>query len=61
MKAAQAYAKDGTLPKSARDPRCFEGVRGGWFVEKDGVDWIDGYRKQLANAPLAYDDVHAAE
>ncbi|MCD6075765.1 MAG: rieske [2Fe-2S] domain protein [Rhodospirillales bacterium] len=61
VKAAQAYAKDGTLPKSARDPRCFEGVRGGWFVEQEGVDWQDGYRKQLANAPLTYDDVQAAE
>ncbi len=61
VKAATDYAKDGTLPKSARDPRQFEGVRGGWFVESTGVDWQDGYRKQIANAPLAFDDVQAAE
>jgi len=61
IRAARAFEKDGTLPKSARDPRLFEGARGGWFVEKNGVDWIDGYRKQIANAPLSFDDVQAAE
>ena len=61
VKAATDYAKDGTLPKSARDPRQFEGVRGGWFTEKDGVDWLDGYRKQIAKAPLKYDAVQAAD
>jgi phthalate 4,5-dioxygenase oxygenase subunit len=52
VRAAQEYAKDGTLPPNAANPTAFEGVRGGFFVEKSNVEWIDAYRGQVANAPL---------
>ena len=61
VRAAQEYAKSGTLPPNAGDARIFEGVRGGFFVAKSSVDWVEAYRAQVANAPLSSWTQRAAE
>jgi hypothetical protein len=51
VRAAQAYVADGTLPPSAKDPSLFDGVRGGHFVAKDNVEWLEAYRAEVPKAP----------
>ncbi len=52
IRAAQAYAQSGTLPKSAGDPTVYRNVRGGQYVYMNSVDWRDGYHDKIATAPL---------
>ena len=61
VKAAQAYAKDGTLPKSATDPSVYRSVRGGQFVTQEGADWVESYQHKIATAPLKAPVQMAAE
>ena len=66
VKAATEYQKNGTLPQSARDPEIFDGVRGGFFVADENVDWQEAYAAEVTAAPLAehlsaYETVEAAE
>jgi phthalate 4,5-dioxygenase len=60
VKAAQAYEKDGTLPPSARDASLFDGVRGGHFVCKDNIEWLDAYRAEVPKAPAGLRTTQAA-
>ena len=61
VKAAQTYAKDGTLPKSALDPSVYRSVRGGQFVTKEGADWIASYKHKIETAELKVPMPMAAE
>jgi phenylpropionate dioxygenase-like ring-hydroxylating dioxygenase large terminal subunit len=61
VKAAQMYAKDGTLPKSATDPTVYRSVRGGQFVTKEGADWIESYKHKIETAELKVPMAMAAE
>ena len=61
VRAAQAYAKDKTLPANATDASQFASVRGGFFVEKSDVDWTEAYKSQVDSAPLAHYLARAAE
>ena len=40
---------------------AFDGVRGGNYQARDGLDWLEGYRDQLARSPLEAITVKAAE
>jgi phthalate 4,5-dioxygenase len=61
VRAATAFAKDGTLPKSARDPSILDGVRGGQFVTPNGVDWLAAYQENLEKVTLRPALARAAE
>ncbi|NQV57385.1 MAG: (2Fe-2S)-binding protein, partial [Rhodospirillales bacterium] len=52
VRAAKAYVEGGALPPCAADPALFDGARGGFFVEKDNVTWLDAYQGQIEAAPL---------
>ena len=53
LRAADAYAKDGTLPAAASDPSAFARTRGGAFFTEDGADWIESYDEIMSAAPIA--------
>jgi phthalate 4,5-dioxygenase len=54
LKAARGIAADGTLPPGAADPLCLTGIRGGHFVAKKELDWLDALAQQRTEAsPLA--------
>jgi phthalate 4,5-dioxygenase oxygenase subunit len=61
VRAAQAFAEKGVLPKSALDPSVYRDVRGGQFVTKEGADWVQSYQDKVANAPLKSPIKMAAE
>ncbi|NQV57600.1 MAG: Rieske 2Fe-2S domain-containing protein [Rhodospirillales bacterium] len=52
IRAANAYAKDGTLPPCAANPAAFAGTRGGAFFTDEGADWLESYREIMAQAPI---------
>ena len=47
IRAAQAYAKDGTLPESQSDPTVYRDVRAGQYLYINHIDWRDGYRDNV--------------
>ena len=49
--SALAYEKDKTLPPSVDHPEYYDRVRGGHFVAKEGIPWLEAYRKLLAASP----------
>ena len=53
LRAADAYAKDGTLPAAATDPSAFARTRGGAFFTEEGADWIEAYEEIMSAAPIA--------
>ena len=53
LRAAKAYAKDGTLPPSAGQPNSCAGVRGGTFFADPDADWFEVSREIVASAPVA--------
>jgi phthalate 4,5-dioxygenase len=61
LRAIQAYSDKGTLPKSASDPSVYAWVRGGQFITKEGVEWVEAYENKVANAPLKAPIQMAAE
>ncbi len=61
IRAARAYKKDGTLPKSVKDPAVYAGARGGYYQAAKKDDWQEAYKKQLAKAPLRLGKAQAAE
>ncbi len=61
VRAAQEYEKDGTLPQAAENAELFANVRGGHFVDKENVEWLDAYQKQVEAAPLSHYMPKAAE
>jgi phthalate 4,5-dioxygenase oxygenase subunit len=52
LRAAEAYAKDGTLPAAASNPSAFARTRGGAFFTEDGADWIEAYDEIMSAAPI---------
>ena len=48
--AAQAHAKDGSVPSTVDRPELTRGARGGSFVCSDKIDWLDAYAEQMRNA-----------
>jgi len=61
VRAAQAFAEKGVLPKSATDPSVYRYVRGGQFITKADADWVKSYEEKVANAPLKAPVQMAAE
>ena len=61
VKAAVAFAEKGELPGSYGRVDAFDGVRGGNYQAPEGIDWIEGYRDQIARSPLDTITVKAAE
>jgi hypothetical protein len=61
LRAAAEFGASGKLPPSASDPALFAAARGGFFVEKDSVAWLDAYRDQIAAAPVRLEGGEAAE
>ena len=61
VRAAAEFEASGKLPPCAADPAIFASARGGFFVEKDSVAWLDAYRDQMAAAPLRLAGEEAAE
>ena len=52
LKAARGMAQ-GATPPGAADPLCLDGVRGGHFVSKQGVEWLQALKDQRdAAAPV---------
>jgi hypothetical protein len=47
LKAARAFAENGTVPPGVDDPEVFLGARSGYFLADDGVDWLDAYDAQV--------------
>src|SRR6185312_1288892 len=53
LKAAHGTAQ-GTMPPGAADPLCLDGVRGGHFVAKQGIEWLQALKDQReAAVPVA--------
>ena len=52
VRAANAYAKDGTLPPCASDPTAFAGTRGGAFLTEEDADWLEAYEEIMQEAPI---------
>ncbi|MFP6734770.1 MAG: Rieske 2Fe-2S domain-containing protein [Rhodospirillales bacterium] len=52
LRAANAYAKGGTLPAAASDPSVFAGTRGGAFFTEAGADWLEAYDEIMSAAPI---------
>jgi hypothetical protein len=48
--AAQAHAKDGSIPATVDRPELTRGARGGSFVCADTIDWLDAYAEELRKA-----------
>jgi len=48
--AAQAHAKDGSVPATVDRPELTRGARGGSFVCSDKIDWLDAYAEQMRKA-----------
>ena len=61
VRAAAEFEASGKLPPCAADLDIFAAARGGFFVEKDSVAWLDAYRDQIAAAPLRLTGEEAAE
>jgi len=61
VRSALDHAKDGTLPKSALDPKVYEGVRSGQFVAPEARDWLEATAEKIAANPLNYSLAQAAE
>ena len=61
LEAASLLARQGTLPRSAREPGACASVRGGHFVAAEDEDWLDAYAKRIADAPLEIAATQAAE
>ena len=61
VRAAQLYAEQGILPKSASDASVYRSVRGGQFVTKKDADWVESYRHKIETAPLKAPVALAAE
>jgi hypothetical protein len=61
IRAAKAYKKDGTLPKSAKDPTVYAKARGGYYQAPKKEDWQAAYKNQIAKAPLKIKGAEAAE
>jgi len=61
MRAAAEFEGTGKLPPSAADPALFGAARGGFFVAKESVAWLDAYRDQMAAVPLRLEGEEAAE
>ncbi len=61
IRAARAYKKNGTLPKSAKDPTVYAGARGGYYQAARKDNWLEAYKKQLAKSPLRIKSAKAAE
>ena len=53
LRAAKAYAKDGTLPPCAGQPNSYAAVRGGTFFADPDADWFEVAREIVASAPGA--------
>jgi hypothetical protein len=61
IKAATDHAESGTLPRSARDPAVYAGIRSGQFLAPEAADWFQAYRDKVAANPLNYALALAAE
>jgi phthalate 4,5-dioxygenase oxygenase subunit len=53
VKAATDFQKTGKAPKSATDPKVYDGLRGGQFVAPEGQDWLEAWRENLERTPLS--------
>ena len=51
LRAARGMA-EGKVPPGAADPLCLDAVRGGHFVAKEGIDWLQALADQRAAAPM---------
>ncbi len=47
LKAARAFAENGTVPPGVDDPEVFLGARSGYFLADQKVDWLDAYDTQV--------------
>ena len=45
--AAEAYERDGTLPPGVDDPSVCKGARGGDYLAREHLNFIDSYREQM--------------
>ena len=61
LKSATDLATDGAAPKSATDPSVYAGMRGGQFLAPEGADWLEAWRKSMAETPLESVLAQAAE
>ena len=61
VRSALDHAKDGTVPKSATDPKVYEGVRSGQFVAPEAQDWLEATAEKVVANPLNYSLAQAAE
>jgi len=55
LRAARAFAKDGTVPPCVDEPEIYTAVRSGDFVADAKIAWRDAYDMQMRAAirPLA--------
>ena len=50
LRAARAFAKDGTVPPGVDEPNIYTAVRSGDFVADPKIAWRDAYEMQMRSA-----------
>ena len=61
LNAAQAHARERTVPSICKSPELMRTARGGSFIAPDNVDWLDAYNEQLRIAQSPADFLQRSE